>query len=60
MKIQSIDYTEMMKRFKVNLIQIQTYLEEMDLYLFPKLKCCFSTLIPCKSRVNEGEACDKC
>lgn len=60
MKMTSIDFHDLVRRFTINLIKIQEYLEDQKLYLSPKLKDCFSTIIPCKSKVIYGNKCDKC
>lgn len=60
MKVISVDFHELIRRFTVNLLKIQEYLEEQRFYLSPQLKDCFNTIIPCKSKVLYGIKCDKC
>lgn len=54
MKVISVDFHELVRKFTVNLLKIQEYLEDQRFYLSPKLKDCFTTIIPCKSKVIYG------
>lgn len=60
MKVSSIDFNELMKKFTVNLIKMQEYLEDQKLYLSPRIKDCINSLVPCKSNVLYGADCKKC